>query len=146
MPQRLHGREWACLGLSIALGPVFLEAAYAIPGLIFGAAAGFYVLVCLLVVPLIVLLAGRLKFVVWQLSIFSIIVAVILDDLSDHAVRHSEIPRVLFVFWVLGTLFSSPLPIYFFLKPMNWRARAIWGVSIVAAGIIIWLGMKRITG
>lgn len=145
MPQRLHGREWACLGLAVAIGPLWLEAGNAIPGLIFGAGARFYILVCLLVVPLIVLLAGRLKFVVWQLSIVSIIAAVILDDLSDHAVRHSEIPRVLFVFWVLGTLFSSPLPIYFFLKPMNWGARAIWGVSIVAVGIAIWLGMKRIT-
>jgi len=144
--KKCHWREWTGLVLAIAVGPVWLEAANAIPGLIFRAAAGFYILVCLLAVPLIVLLARRLKFIVWQISIVSLAGVIILDDLRSHAVFHSEIPGMLFVFWTIGTLFSSPLPIYFFLKPMNWRARAIWGVWIVTAGIVIWLGMRRITG
>lgn len=131
--------------LAIALGPLFLRAGYAIPGVVFGAAGGAYILCCLFVVPLLILGAGRLKFVIWQLATLSLSVAVIADNLRLNAIRRSDIGSVFYVFWALGTLLSSPLPIYFLLRPMPVRQRYIAGIAIAAAAVALWLGLKRIT-
>lgn len=142
--QRL--REWIVLVAAVAIGPAFLLIGYQIPGLVFGAAAAADVLLCAIVVPLLTLAAGRLKFLVWQLAIISIVLAVIGDNLRVNAINRSQIPSVAYVFWAGGTLLSSPLPIYFLLKPLALRQRFIVGIIVGAIALALWIGIKRITG
>ncbi|MBZ5722492.1 MAG: hypothetical protein LAO03_19295 [Acidobacteriia bacterium] len=139
-------REWISLVAAVAIGPASLLIGYKIPGLIFGAAAGAGILLYALVVPLLTLAAGRLKFLAWQLAIISVVLAVIGDNLRLNAIHRSEIPSVAYVFWVVGTLLSSPLPIYFLLKPLVPRQRYIVGITIGAVAFVLWFGLKRITG
>jgi hypothetical protein len=138
--------EWLSLAAAIAIGPAFLLIGYQIPGLIYGAAAGAYILLCAIIVPLLTLAAGRLKFLVWQLAIVSTMSAVIGDDLRLNAVYRSELSSLAYVFWASGTLLSSPLPIYFLLKPLAMRQRYIASIVIGAIALALWFGIKRITG
>jgi hypothetical protein len=139
-------REWISLIVAVVIGPAFLLIGYRVPGLIFGAAAGAYILVCATVVPLLTLAAGRLKFLAWQIAIISIVLAVIGDNLRLNAIHRNEIPSTAYVFWASGTLLSSPLPIYFLLKPLALRQRYIVGIIIGATALALWFGLKRITG
>lgn len=141
-----HLREWISLIAAVAIGPTFLLIGYHVPGLIFGAAAGAYILLCATVVPLLTLAAGRLKFLAWQIAIISIVLAVIGDNLRLNAIHRDEIRSAAYVFWAGGTLVSSPLPIYFVLKPLAPRQRYIVGVIIGAIALGLWFGLKRITG
>jgi hypothetical protein len=145
-PAREPLREWICLITAIAIGPAFLIIGNYIPGFIYRAAAGAAILLCVIVVPLLTLAAGRLKFLVWQLAIISIALAVIGDNLRLHAIFRSEILPVTYVFWAGGTLLSSPLPIYFLLKPLALRQRCIVGIVIASITLALWFGLKRITG
>jgi hypothetical protein len=139
-------REAVSLAAALAIGPAFLLAGHRIPGLMLGAAAGAYILICSVVVPLLTIAAGRLKFVVWQLAIISIAAAVVGDNLRLNAIHRSEIPSVAYVLWAGGTLLSSPLPVYFLLKPLAPRQRYIVSMLIGAVALALWLGLKRITG
>jgi hypothetical protein len=139
-------REWISLIAAVAIGPAFLLIGYHIPGLIFRAAAEAYILLCAIIVPLLTLAAGRLKFVAWQLAVISIILAMVGDNLRLNANYRSEIPSLAYVFWAIGTLLSSPLPIYFLLKPLALRQRFIVGIIIGAIALALWFGIKRITG
>jgi hypothetical protein len=64
----------------------------------------------------------------------------------DDTMRASEIASVVFVLWVIGTLFSSPLPVYLLLRPMSSRKRYIASIAVGAAALALWFGMKKITG
>ena len=90
----VHLRDWMSVVAAIAIGPVFLSIGYATPGLIFGAAAAAYFLGCAIVVPLLTLVAGRLKFLTWQLAIVSCTFTVIGDNLRLGSMHRSEILRV----------------------------------------------------
>jgi hypothetical protein len=138
-------REYVSLLAATAIGPAFLLIGYRVHGLVFGAAAGAHTLVCVLAVPLLTVLAGRFKFLAWQLSIASITVAVVCDNLRLHAMHRTEIVPVAYVFWASGTLLSSPIPIYLFLKPLTGRRRNIACICIGAIAIALWFGMKSIT-
>jgi hypothetical protein len=138
-------RDWISLVAALAIGPVSLIG-YEIPGLIFGAAAAFYFLYCAIVVPLVTFIAGRLKFLTWQLAIISLTLTVVGDNLRLGPMPSSEIARVAFVLWTSGTLLSSPVPIYFLLRPLTWRQRCVSGVVIAAVSFALWLGLKRNTG
>lgn len=142
--QRL--REWISLVAALAIGPAFLLIGYQIPGLIFGAAAGANIVLCAFVVPSLTLAAGRFKFLVWQVAVISIVLAVIGDNLRLNAIHRSQIPSLAYVFWAGGTLLSSPLPIYLLLRPLAPRQRYIVGITIGAAALALWFGLKRITG
>ena len=139
-------REWITLSAAIAIGPASLLIGYQIPGLVFGAAAGASIFVCAIVVPLLTLAAGRLKFLAWQLAIISTVLAAIGDNLRLNAIHRSEVPSVAYVFWAGGTLLSSPLPIYFLLKPLVPRQRYVVGIIVGAVAYVLWFGLKRITG
>jgi hypothetical protein len=60
--------------------------------------------------------------------------------------RRSEIAGVVFVLWVSGTLFSSPLPVYLLLRPISSRKRYIASIAVAAVALVLWFGMKKITG
>jgi hypothetical protein len=65
---------------------------------------------------------------------------------STEHIYGSEIPSLAYVFWAGATLLSSPLPIYFLLKPLALRQRYIASMIIGAIALALWLGIKRITG
>jgi hypothetical protein len=124
---------------------MFLVAGYSL-GLIYASAAIFFVICCAVAVPLFVVGAGRLKYFVWQLGVASLTLSVIGDNVRSRAILRSEIPRIAFVFWALGTLSSSPVPICFLLMPMTRRRRFLAGTVLAALALALWIGLKRITG
>ena len=138
-------REWIRLIAAIAVGPVFLLVGYR-ARLVFAPAAAAYILVCVLIVPLLTVAAGRFRFPAWQLAIISVDLSVIGDNLRLNAIHRSEIPSTAFVLWAGGTLLSSPLPVYFLLKPLAPRRRWIVGIMITLTVLLLWLTIKRITG
>jgi hypothetical protein len=133
-------RDWISLCAAILIGPVLLGVGSAVPGLIYGAAAMYYFLCCAIIVPLLVVLADRLKAWAWQIAIGSLTLTVISDGIP-----RSQIASVTFVFWALGTLLSSPVPIYFLLRPSTPRQRYVYGIAIATTAIALWLGLKGIT-
>lgn len=137
-------REILALAIAIAIGPLFLIVGYSLH-LVFGAGATSYLFVCAIVVPLLTAAGGRLKSVVWQLAIFSIILAVIGDNLRLNAIGGREILSVAFVSWVIGSVVSSPLPIYFILKPLPRRKRYLAGFVIALVAVALWIGTTFIT-
>jgi hypothetical protein len=141
-----HLRERASLVAAVAAGPVFLGIGYQLPGLMFRAAAGAFVLFGVIVVPLLTLAAGRLKFLAWQVAVVSNSLTVIADNLRVHAVYRREILSMAYVFWAGGTLLSSPLPIYFLLKLSSPRRRYLVGIMVGIIAAVLWLGIKRVTG
>jgi len=114
--------------------------------MVFGVGAIFAFLCFIFVVPMLTLIAGRYKFWAWQLAIISLTVTVIQDNFRLNAMNRWEVPRVAFTFWAVGTLFSAPVPAYFFLRPLAPRQRLIFAIVIVSVSIAMWLGVKRITG
>jgi hypothetical protein len=139
----VHCREWAGLIAAVALGPVFITLGYR-AHLIFGASVGGWILLCALVVPIVSFFAERFKFLAWQVSIISIALSVIGDNIRHGANGNESAPA--FVLWAGGTLLSSPLPIYFVLKTLAVRQRYLVGGLIALAALFLWFGIKRITG
>ena len=140
-----HWREWTGIALAIVTGPAFVQIGYAIPGLVFGASAAFYFASCVIVVPLVTLVASRWRFLAWQLAIVSLSMTILVHNIRLRAIHRSEIPSVVYVLWGLGTLLSSPLPIYYLLRPMAARQRYLAGITIAIAAFVLWLGIRRIT-
>ena len=138
-------RQWICLIVAIAIGPVFLLTGYHIPGLMYGAAAAAVIGVWVIVVPWLTIAAGDFKLLVWQISILSITCAIIGDNLRLNAIHRKELVGAAYVFWACGTLLSSPLPIYFLLRPLETRRRFIVGGIIVIVALTLGLGIKKIT-
>ncbi len=139
-------RDWTSLGIAVALGPLCIAVGYHVRGLVLGAAAGAWILVCAVVVPALVLAARRFKFLVWQVALISITVSVLGDALRLNAMHRSEVPAGAFVFWAGGTLFSSPLPVYLALRPLSVRQCCIAAPIIALGALLLWLGIKSITG
>lgn len=138
-------REWISGALAFSLGPIFMLSGYSL-NLVFGAAGGFYVIVCVLVVPLLIFSAGRIKVLVWQLAIMSLVVSILGDNVRIHAIYRNEIMPVAYVFWAFGSLLSAPLPVYLFLRPKTVHRRYMWGLAIVAVVVVLLLGLKRFGG
>jgi hypothetical protein len=143
-PIIVHSRRWIGLAGAIALGPI-LEIGIS-KGLFQGASGGIFVLIWATIVPLLMVAADRLPFIVWQVAVLSITLDVIVSGLQDHSLPHTYILSAAYSFWAGGTLFSSPLPIYLFLRRFTVRQRYIFGTVIVGLGVLIWLGLKKITG
>jgi hypothetical protein len=137
-------RDWISLCAAILFGPVLLGIGSAVPGLIYGAAAMYYFLCCAIILPLLVLIADRLKACAWQIAIGSLTLTVISDP--RRAIPRSQIAPVTFVFWAISTLLSSPVPIYFFLRRSAPRQRYVYGIAIATTAIALWFGLKAITG
>jgi hypothetical protein len=113
--------EWLSILGALAIGPLFVVFGYW-QRLMFGVAAWFYFLTCALVVPLLILAGGRLKFVVWQLAVLSLALSVIADDLRVGMRLHvGETASTTFKFWAVGTLLSAPAPVYFILLLLGQR-------------------------
>ena len=139
-------REWLRPSLSIfgalALGPVFLLLGYWQGNFVYGLAALAYFFVCAAIVPLLVLYARRLRVLVWQLAVASLDLSVIADNFRLHAIRGREAVSIAYPFWVLGTLLSAPVPVYFLLKPLTRQRKYVVGslILIVAAALYLAMG------
>ena len=136
-----------CVGLvaAVSIGPLLQLLGNLYPALSFAGGA-LFLLVCAVVVPLIVMLSGRLRFVVWQIAIFSIIISTVTVDLRAQAMRASEIPSVTYVFWASGTVLSLPLPLFYMLRPLRLKQRFITGGAVLIVAGALWLGVRSITG
>ena len=140
-------RDWISLVAAVAVGPASLKIGYAM-GLIYAAAALEYFFFCAIVVPSLTFIArsDRFKIVTWPLAIASLTVTVIADDLRLGSMPRSEIVSVMYVFWTMGILLSSPLPIYLLLRPLQRRQQNIALIVIGAVALAMWIALKRITG
>jgi len=103
--------EWIGIAGAVIIGPIFVIMGNGL-GLLFAVAAIAYCFVCLVFIPILSLLAGRFIYVAWQLAVFSMALSVIVENVWIRAMRPGEIPSVLFDFWAIGSIFSSPLPIF----------------------------------
>jgi len=137
-------RDWLCVAAAILLGPAFQVVGYA-GNLLFGAAAFFYFFVCACVIPLLVWNASRLRFAVWQLAVFSMMLSVVGDNLRLRAMHGRELVGVAYVFWVLGTLLSSPLPMYHLLRHLPRRRRILVGAVAFIITLALCVSVELIT-
>lgn len=145
MPANDRVRDsFACV-LAVAQGPLCVLAAYSMH-LLYGSAAVFFFLWCALVLPWVIVLSRNVRILIWQLAVVSLTLSVIGDNLRIRAINNRDLLRVTFVFWAVGCLLSSPVPIYRLLRSMTPRNRLIFGFAIVLTGVALWLGVKRITG
>lgn len=136
-------REWLSIIGALAVGPVALLFGYS-QRLMFGLAAAYIVLIWLAIVPLLTYFGSRLKFFVWQLAVIDIALSVIGDDLRGNMIHGLEIVSVAYVFWGMGTLLSSPLPVFFILRSVPGRRRYFVGLSIAVIAIAMYLGLRHI--
>ena len=136
--------QWVSLAGSVVLGPLFFALGYT-ANLMFGLAAAAFFVVCLTLVPLLTYTAGRFRFVAWQAAVFSLVLSVIGDDLRLHSIHGREVFSIAYVFWVLGSLLSSPLPIYFVLRPLPRPKKYVFGFVILASGAALYLGIGLVT-
>jgi hypothetical protein len=145
MPINSRTRDRLAFILAVVQGPLFVLAISSMH-LIYGAAAIFFVLWCALALPCVIVLSKDFRFITWQLAVVSLIVSGLGANLGIDAFKQSVMLKVVFVFWASATLLSSPVPIYTLLRSMTPRNRLIVGVAIVLVGVVLWLGVKRITG
>ena len=138
-------RDGVAVALAVALGPVFILIANSL-GLIYGTGALFYFLCCALIVPCLTLLSVRFRFLTWQLAVLSLTLSCIGGAVPIGAMGQKGILRAIFVFWAVGSLLSSPIPIYLLLRSATPQRRYVFGFIIVVVGVVLWLAMKRITG
>ncbi len=143
-PKDIRLRDQTAIAAAVVWGPLFYYLIGSL-GLVFGGAGIASFFCYAVIVPLVMLIADRLKFFVWQLAVASFSVTVIVDNIRLGAIYPSQIAGVLFGFWAIGTLLSSPLPIYFLLRPMASSQRYRYAIAIVAIGLALWFGIKKIT-
>jgi len=131
-------RDWLSVAGAIAIGPAFQVTGYA-GNFVFGAAAYFYFWVCACVIPLLVWSALRLRIAVWQIAVLSMALSVVGDNLRLHAIRGREMLQVGYGFWVLGTLLSSPFPLYLLLRPLPRGRKILAGIGALVVGWALYL-------
>jgi hypothetical protein len=136
-----RSREWLSLAGALALGPLFIVVGYSL-GLVFAPASYYFFACCLLIVPLLTIAAGRYKFLAWQLAVLSLALAVAGDNLRLHAIHYIEVPGLVYGFWAIGVLLSSPVPVYFLLRALKGRRRYVAGILVVVVAVALWLGFS----
>jgi len=107
--------------LSAGFAYVSMLAGYG--GLLIG---GFYGIV---LVPLIVLhIADQRRLLVWQVCIVPFALLVVLENARLGTLGIAGAFGVFYVFWVIGTVISSPVPIFLYWKRSKGRARhrVVW--------------------
>jgi hypothetical protein len=104
------------------------------------AVAGPYTI---LVIPCIVIfLADQRKLLVWQVCVLSSIFYV---RMKLGGMGKTDTLKMMFVFWALGTILSSPAPAYFYLRRFKGRTRYLAAAAMVVLAVVLWLLVKKIT-
>jgi hypothetical protein len=126
-------KDKVALSLALVLGSAFghfsILAGYG--GVLIG---GFY---GILIVPLVVIfLADQRKVLVWQASIVPFALCVFFENGGVDV-------RALFMFWAMGTVISSPVPIFLYWRRSRGRARhqSMWlflGMAFVSIVGSVW--------
>ena len=145
MPINERTRDRLAFVLAVVQGPLYALVSNRM-NLVYGAAGAFFFLWCALVLPCVIGLSRNFRFIVWQLAVVSVILSGLGESLGLEPFKQRAMLKVIFVFWAVGSLLSSPVPIYTLLRPMTLRNRFIFGFGIILVGVALWLGVKRITG
>ena len=101
----------AAVGLGLVFGYLIHQAPYA--ALLVG---GFYALG---IIPLMVFyIADQRKFLVWQVCVISLVLSLVVEAIFSGPFRDNpkETLKFAFVFWIAGSVFSCPTPIFLYLK------------------------------
>jgi hypothetical protein len=140
-------RSWIGIVAAVANGPVSLKLGYALHLMYAVLPSGIF-FSCLVAVPFLTLIARshRMKILTWQLAIASLTLTAIADNLRLGPVPRGEIITIAYVFWSMGILLSSPLPIYPLLRPLQRQQQKIAFIVIAAVALAMWVTFKRITG
>lgn|SRR5215472_4593544 len=126
--QILSLRDGIAVAVAAAFGVTF---AYLSARAGFGwiVAAGPYVIV---VIPCVVaFLADQRKLLVWQVCILSFVLYILANN---WGMRWKDAVTMVYVVWALGTILSSPVPAYFYLR--RFRGRKLLAAIISAIAVL----------
>lgn len=98
----------------------------------------------ILIIPCIVVyLADHWKILVWQVCILSYAVSVLIGNWRIGGLGRIEAVKIVFIFWTLGTVASSPAPIFFYLRKA--RARKSYRLELFFAGLFFLLILSSLS-
>ena len=125
-------------GLGVGFGYLSILAGYG-----WLIAAGPYLV---LVIPLVVtFLADQRKLLVWQACILSLVLYVLAYDSRLGWMGWSVTLKVAFVFWAIGTIFSSPVPASIFLRRFRGRSKYVAVTAAILFLAALWTVVWRAT-
>jgi len=123
----------AAAGLGVVFGYLIQLAPYA--GLLVG---GFYALG---IIPLVVFyIADQRKFLVWQVCVVSLVLALVVEGIFSGPFRSNpkETLKFAFVFWIAGSFFSCPTPLFLYLKHRKGQ-KSFWVLFFLLGGLLLGL-------
>jgi len=123
----------AAIGLGVVFGYVIHQAPYA--ALLVG---GFYALG---IIPLVVFyIADQRRVLVWQVCVISLVLALVVEDIFSGPLRDNpkETLEFAFGFWIAGSVFSCPTPLFLYLKHIKGR-KSFWVQFFLPGGLLLGL-------
>lgn len=99
----------------------------------------------ILIIPLIANIADHRKFVVWQVCILSSVLCTLGMIWRVDPSPKLELVKVGFVFWAMGTILSSPAPVYWFLLRFDKSRRIILLIPVAVGVVVLFVLVKLIT-
>lgn len=136
-PKIVSSRDRIALVVATVLGVAFAYLS-ARAGFAWIMAAGPYVLI---VIPCVVaFLADQRKLLVWQVCILSFVLYVLENN---WGMKWKDTLTMIYVIWALGTIFSSPVPAYFYLRRFRGSKLhiAILATMILLASMYVLIGL-----
>jgi hypothetical protein len=118
--------NWLSVAAAMAIGPAFMVVGYQM-NLAYGAGGAVYMMVCAGGVPMVIIFAGRLRYVAWQLAAVSFALSIFIDNLrmdGDPLGHIRQLMGVGVMFWLASSALSGPLPLALFLVGLQRRRRA----------------------
>lgn len=98
-----------------------------------------YVFYTFVIIPLVILLiADQRRLLVWQVCVLSFVLALVVADSSSGLLRwHSwEALKVAGGFWIVGSLLSSPVPLFIYRQRLRGR-KYNWARFFLIGGLIL---------
>jgi len=141
-PFSIRSRDWIALVAAIAIGPFYILNFVRFSAEMIGDAPFFYLLFCATAVPLVAVIAARWKLVTWQVAVASMTTALIVNNFQQWYTSWAHVARVAYVFWAMALMLSSPVPIYFLLRPLAVRRQIICGIVIGGVAMAMILGIE----
>src|SRR5713226_1514469 len=123
----------AAIGLGVVFGYVIHQAPYA--ALLVG---GFYALG---IIPLVVFyIADQRRVLVWQVCVISLVLSLVVEDIFSGPLRDNpkETLEFAFGFWIAGSVFSCPTPLFLYLKHIKGR-KSFWVQFFLPGGLLLGL-------
>ncbi len=134
--------NWVSIVLAVIAGPLWIILVWNILGRrggIYGAAVHAFFLFSIVIIPLLTLLpTQRWKILTWQVAVCSFSLAMFVQNLGSSPVNDGALALDIRL-WVVTSVLSSPLPIYFLLRQLTPKKRIIVGIAIAAAIVTFFL-------